>query len=216
MRSFLSLGLLFLLGCDASGSVSGGELLIVDPCSSPSLGHTWTDLYTCYFGPSGKASCTAQGICHGAAGQTGALTSGYICGTTKDSCWSGMTQGLPGCDAGTAADAAPDAPAADTGSAESGASDGGSAGSGASDGGSAESAAPSMCVQPPIALVPAGSAANPSGTGLWGALRGATGGAGGVGLHNMPYSATATGGVTFTQADLDRIAAWISEGAQDN
>ena len=44
-----------------------------------------------------------------------------------------------------------------------------------------------------------------------------------TGFHNMPYSSTSlmqyspgSTGQSFTQADLDRISAWINEGAQDN
>jgi hypothetical protein len=84
-------------GCsDATGVVRGGELLLVDPCAAGSTSSSWQDLYTCFFGPTGKASCSAQGTCHGADGQTGSLSSGFVCGTSKDACWQGMTQGTCG------------------------------------------------------------------------------------------------------------------------
>jgi hypothetical protein len=110
-------------GCDASGSVQGGQSLLPDPCAATDGGHTWSDLYICYFGPQGKASCTAQGSCHGNASQTGASTSGFVCGASKEACWRGMTQGIVVCggndggedaegDAGAeGGDAAKDAPA---------------------------------------------------------------------------------------------------------
>jgi hypothetical protein len=53
--------------------------------------NTWTDLYTCYFGPTAPASCASQSGCHSAADQAGALGSGYVCGTTQQTCWQGMT-----------------------------------------------------------------------------------------------------------------------------
>jgi hypothetical protein len=177
-----------LLGCDASGSMEGGTPIVADPCSAPDLGHTWTDLYTCYFGPGGKTSCVGQGLCHGGPDQTGALfPNSWVCGTTRESCWRGMTQGQQACsDAGQGAEGG--------------------------DGGTVEAGAP-MCMASSQPIVQAdGGGTDPTTTLLWHALRGASG----VGLHNMPYSPPATAGVTFTQQDLDRISAWIREGAQDN
>jgi hypothetical protein len=81
-------------GCtDATGSLKGGDLqLVVQPC-----GTTWTALYDGYFGPAGQASCAPgnQSSCHGDPNQLGAQTSGFVCGATKDTCWQGMTQGIP-------------------------------------------------------------------------------------------------------------------------
>jgi hypothetical protein len=101
MRSLLELTLaafaaVTLLGCsDATGTVHGGDALVVDPCTASLAenggGHRWQDLYTCYFGPTGKASCAAQGICHGSASQLGAQFSTFVCGPSKDACWQGMT-----------------------------------------------------------------------------------------------------------------------------
>ncbi len=217
-------GLSTVTACDATGSTSGGEALLGDPCTSATLGHRWQDLYGCYFGPSGKASCTAQGFCHGASQQTGALSSGFVCGATRESCWQGITQGLPACDAGASASGdggfASEGGGTDAAPTESGAGTNADAGAlvdagGAADSGTgaeADAASPApACIPPPAPLVQSGSASDPTSTMLWHSLRGAPG----VGLHNMPYSASA-GGVTFTQADLDRISAWIREGAQDN
>ncbi len=186
-------GLATMAACDASGSTQGGALVGADPCADSEAGDTWTYLYTCYFGPGGKASCTGQDFCHGGPEMTGALTSGYVCGTSRESCWRGMTLGISMCDAGTAEiDAAADA------------------GAEAGDGGATEAGAP-MCMQGIPPIVPSGGASDPTTTPLWPALRGGSG----PGLHNMPYSAS-TGGVVFTQQDLDRISAWIQAGAQDN
>jgi hypothetical protein len=96
IRGALLALLLCLGGCaDATGSVQGGEALTSEEGGTP----TWTGLYTDYFGPSGQASCTAQAGCHGTASASGAMISGFVCGSTKESCWAGMTQGI-GVDAG--------------------------------------------------------------------------------------------------------------------
>jgi len=116
---------------------------------------------------------------------------------------------------GTATDASPgdassiDGPA-EAQATESGAPEAGSAEAGASDAGAAPEAGAPTCTAGLPPIVPSGGASDPTTTLLWAALRGASG----PGLHNMPYSVGA--GVTFTQADLDRISAWIQEGAQDN
>jgi len=75
---------------DAEGTIQGGERLVVDPCDATDGGHRWSDLYTCFFGPTGRASCTAQGFCHGAMEQTGATVSNYVCGANKFDCWQGI------------------------------------------------------------------------------------------------------------------------------
>jgi hypothetical protein len=52
-------------------------------------GSTWTDLYTCYFGTNGPDSCAGTGTsCHG---DNGAGTIAWTCGSTQDSCYTGMT-----------------------------------------------------------------------------------------------------------------------------
>jgi hypothetical protein len=92
-------------GCAvATGEIQGGELLsdagtgATTTNDTPDVGTvTWTELYDTYFAPTAQASCTAiAGECHGATGELGTVGSGYICGTTKDSCWAGMmTSSLP-------------------------------------------------------------------------------------------------------------------------
>ena len=55
-------------------------------------GSTFSDLYRDFFGPTGRASCSAQSICH-VPGGTGAQTSGgYLCVPDRASCWSSMTR----------------------------------------------------------------------------------------------------------------------------
>lgn len=101
MRSLLlsTAAALALAACtDATGGVQGGEPLAVDPCQvslkQSGAGHRWQDLYACYFGPTGKASCAAQGVCHGAPDQAGAQFSTFVCGPSKDACWQGMTSSI--------------------------------------------------------------------------------------------------------------------------
>jgi hypothetical protein len=54
-------------------------------------GSDFSDLYRDFFGPTGRASCSAQSICH-VAGGTGAQTSGgYVCVPDQQACWSSMT-----------------------------------------------------------------------------------------------------------------------------
>jgi hypothetical protein len=60
-------------------------------------GSRWQDLYTSYFGLAGQASCSQlKGSCHRATADLGVATSGFVCGTTSDECWQGMTQGQGG------------------------------------------------------------------------------------------------------------------------
>ena len=105
------------LGCAlATGNVQGGEPLI-DASTTVSIstggeggtttlpttnntaancqpgamngGTTWTDLYTCYFGPTGPDSCAGSpGNCHGTGG-AGAQAA-WLCGETSASCYMGM------------------------------------------------------------------------------------------------------------------------------
>jgi hypothetical protein len=99
MRSFIefttaALASVALFGCsDATGSVHGGGALVVDPCDATQGGHRWQDLYTCYFGPTGKANCSSQGFCHGSETQLGSQFSNFVCPPTKDGCWQGMVAG---------------------------------------------------------------------------------------------------------------------------
>jgi hypothetical protein len=101
-----------LMGCsDAPSSVHGGDPLfeagtaaltqeggsgVATPECQPGAahgGHRWQDLYACFFGPSGGATCGVQGgACHGGASGAGvAASGGFICGQTQDACWMGMT-----------------------------------------------------------------------------------------------------------------------------
>jgi hypothetical protein len=219
-----------LAGCDASGSTEGGTLLEeTGSCSAPNLSPTWTNLYECYFGPSGKASCGGQGFCHVTPNVPNAATMGdltgsiwWVCGATRESCWQGLWNGQMVCqpqtiplDAGC--EAGPDGAASDSGpndaATESGASDTGAAVDGSADGsseGGTCSATETVCVA---------QTNDPTGSYLMLALRG-TGQPTPV-AHNMPCNlkggtCLGPGGYTFTQQDLALISAWISAGAQDN
>ncbi len=93
-------------GCtDATGTVRGGELLLVDQTMNAACaadaGDTWTSLYGCYFGPTGKASCAALPECHGLATGLGG-SFGFVCGPTQESCYEGFTHFPFGSDAGAA------------------------------------------------------------------------------------------------------------------
>ncbi|HXX67626.1 MAG TPA: hypothetical protein VEK07_10615 [Polyangiaceae bacterium] len=54
-------------------------------------GSTWTDLYQCYFGPTGPDSCAGQtgqaASCHGTGGAESGI---WTCGPSADSCYMGM------------------------------------------------------------------------------------------------------------------------------
>ena len=212
LPALLALVVACACGCDATGGEQGGQPLAPDPCSSPELGHTWTDLYTCYFGPTGKANCSAQSACHAALNGMGAGISAFVCGADKHACWFSMThplyvlQGvlpLTACDAGAAeADGSCPMPPADAG---------------------ADAAPICTCYSVPYSpLVPPGGTANPAGTMLWSTLYGASGTCSGPFCNNMPCGnlgqncPKGQGAYTFTSDDLARISAWIKEGAQDN
>ena len=96
--------------CDAPQTVQGGDPLFdsaPDPlpgCDSGCLASapanaTWTALYKDLFGPAGIGQCgdaTRTGkngttSCHHAAGDQGAMASGFVCGDTQESCWQGIT-----------------------------------------------------------------------------------------------------------------------------
>lgn len=114
-------------------------------------GHRWQDLYACYFGPVGVASCGSMAQCHGTPDDTGSLSSGgFVCSPTDQTgCWQSMTS----------------------------------------------------------VLVPAGSAASPTMTQLYFALR-KTDGTGSMPL--IPLS------LVFQTGDMARIEAWIEAGAPNN
>ena len=204
------------LGCDATGNVQGGQALLPDPCAATHGGHTWTDLYACYFGPTGKANCSAQSGCHVSPDGTVASISGFVCGTTKESCWFGMThpiyvlQGVEPptlCDAGAAAvDGSCPMPPADA---------------------SADAAPICSCypsaANPDLPIVPMGGTTDVTTTYIWPALHVPSSTCTRAGLcDNMPCAnigqacPKGTGAYTFTPDDVARISAWITEGAQFN
>jgi hypothetical protein len=211
-------------GCDATGGEQGGQALAPDPCDAANKnggGHTWSDLYTCYFGPTGKANCSAQAGCHVTANSVAATISGFVCGASKQDCWFGMThpiyvveQGgqfltpIQMCDAGASAiDGSCPMPPADAG---------------------ADAAPICTCYPSPAsvypAIVPTGGTEDPSTTYLMEALH--TGSptcpSNRALCDNMPCGnlgqtcPKGTGAYTFTSDDVARISAWIKEGAQDN
>lgn len=56
-------------------------------------GATFTDLYRDLFGPTGKASCAGDGLCHGAPEKAGAKgSSGFVC-SDATTCWTTLTTG---------------------------------------------------------------------------------------------------------------------------
>jgi hypothetical protein len=92
LAAFLATALVFAAGCtDATGSVQGGDPITTQGETSEG-GTTWTSLYTDYFSPSGKASCTGPD-CHALASDFGSGYSTFVCGVSKDSCWQGLVLG---------------------------------------------------------------------------------------------------------------------------
>jgi len=90
--------LLLVMACtDATGVVQGGQALI--SCGGDAAAGaeptTFTALYQDFFGPCGQTSCSALSTCHGSANMVGANISGFVCGSTKEQCWEGMTMGIP-------------------------------------------------------------------------------------------------------------------------
>jgi hypothetical protein len=83
-------------GADPSGSpveseVDAGTSDYCADAGDRGDGSTFSDLYRDFFGPTGRASCSANTICH-VPGGTGAQTSGgYMCVPDQASCWSSMT-----------------------------------------------------------------------------------------------------------------------------
>jgi hypothetical protein len=209
-------------GCNATGGEQGGQALAPDPCDAANKdggGHTWTDLYTCYFGPTGKANCSAQAGCHVSMNSVAATLSGFVCGATKEDCWFGMThpiyvlqqggqdlQPYVTCDAGAAA------------------VDGGCPMSPADAG--PDAAAICSCYPSPanvfLPIVPTGGTPDPTPTYLWSAMHGTGSKCSTNFCDNMPCGnlgqacPKGTAAYTFTSDDLARISAWIKEGAQDN
>jgi hypothetical protein len=96
--------------CDAPQTVQGGDPLFdagpepLPGCDSGCVASapanaTWTALYKDLFGPAGIGQCgdatrTGQNgttSCHQDGTGQGALASGFICGTTQQSCYDGIT-----------------------------------------------------------------------------------------------------------------------------
>jgi hypothetical protein len=157
-------------GCsDATGELKGGQSLVVDPCPADA-GNTWTDLYQCYFGPSGRASCAGMSDCHTSSSNTiGAGGFFFVCGPTKDTCWDGFTSFLVDGDAG---------PMRTVGAGNT-----------------------LQYLRAPGSKVPI-MPCNVTGQGN--------------GVPTCNLLGLAGNAYTFTQDDLNRINAWIMNGAQDN
>jgi|SRR5580698_8153172 hypothetical protein len=90
-------GVVLLIACSFCGGHDDSESAGTDGGADGSAAVRWQDLYSSYFGLAGHASCSQpKGSCHGAETDLGVAPSGFVCGTTSDACWQGMTQGQPG------------------------------------------------------------------------------------------------------------------------
>jgi hypothetical protein len=63
-----------------------------DPTANCSTDTAWNALYTDYFGPKSKGTCSGapgdENNCHLSASSSGAIAgNGFVCGTTKDTCY---------------------------------------------------------------------------------------------------------------------------------
>jgi len=63
-----------------------------DPKTECATTTTWTALYTDYFGPKSKGTCSGapgdENNCHLTSSASGAIAgAGFVCGTTKDECY---------------------------------------------------------------------------------------------------------------------------------
>jgi hypothetical protein len=79
---------------DAGSDVVDSGYQYDGPVFTVEAGVTWSSLYRDYFGPTGVASCEAQGFCHGTTAGTGYSVSGFLCpkgdgGVTA--CWQSIT-----------------------------------------------------------------------------------------------------------------------------
>jgi hypothetical protein len=90
-------------GDDGGGGGGGGDAALTYISSLSAAcqpggangGDAWQDLYLCYFGPSGVASCTfSPGNCHGGSMELGTLGSGYMCGADSTACWTSIKASL--------------------------------------------------------------------------------------------------------------------------
>ncbi len=84
------------MGCgDATTSVLGGQPLFAAPIDCTPVESeckTWAHMYGCYFGPTAASGgCAGSNDCHGSPTGTGATMSGFVCGSSTASCWTGMT-----------------------------------------------------------------------------------------------------------------------------
>jgi hypothetical protein len=106
LTGFIAIALSLDCG-DANPTVQGGDPTYVDPvmaaCSNGGAhsGNRWQDLYYCYFGPTGVASCGGQGsACHGTPNGLGVSASDFVCAPSPDPtpCWGKLnaTIGGPG------------------------------------------------------------------------------------------------------------------------
>jgi hypothetical protein len=66
----------------------------VDQCPDAGTPAAWSDLYNCYFGPSGIAKCGSASGCHDIANDDGAQGSGFVCGHSSLECWQGMNMSV--------------------------------------------------------------------------------------------------------------------------
>ncbi len=88
-------------GGDATADVSKTETGTSDggptdgACNAPDAA-TWTQLYTDYFGPTGKGQCGKASGCHLDSTGGGQI---WICGSTKESCYQGMKNNVIPCNA---------------------------------------------------------------------------------------------------------------------
>ncbi|HZU82341.1 MAG TPA: hypothetical protein VE987_05475 [Polyangiaceae bacterium] len=74
-------------GDDGGGSDGPGSMLPAGcQVGGANGGSGWSDLYLCFFGPSGVANCSVTAACHGPGGSAGFWT----CGAGKDACYQGI------------------------------------------------------------------------------------------------------------------------------
>jgi hypothetical protein len=112
------LSALSLAACsDATGSLVGGDVTLassttggdggsttgdggltyltsLSPACQPGAangGNRWQDLFACYFGSTGVASCSLTSACHGTSTNPGAMSSNYVCATDSTACYTSMT-----------------------------------------------------------------------------------------------------------------------------
>jgi hypothetical protein len=121
MRHRIDLALVSLCLCacsNASGSLQGGQQLALPAISESGTGSggtgsggsgsaapeggsaaTWSNIYAQYIAPMSTGGCGfTPGACHQAAMDSGATLmpkSGFVCGTSKQSCYMGMLNATP-------------------------------------------------------------------------------------------------------------------------